>query len=376
MKRMLDAITQACHLHLLRRRARRRPGPGALVALARALERAGRTGEAMETARRGLRRYPYSMDLQDALRACSERHGILQVVKLERRLTRRPSPACFRELVNLHLRSLDLDAALEAAHRFVRKYPDDARANSILGNVYLQLLIRDHLARDGEAALGALKKAVGLDPGCLTARVGLAQTYKEIGATSKSAMQALVALQIDPNNREAAAIYAAVSGMPPEKAAESELLWDVEENDESWVDCRRSSLPEPRREDILRGVQQLSLMGGVGRVVLSHRGLEVVARNGEAEAPSEQRDVALIALATGFRRTASVCLKRMTLGTVREAAITMKEGLVLAFVAGSSVLLITTKDHPYAKVVSEEARRSLASWTAVHAREEPAGAGV
>ena len=371
----IHRLRTALALRRLRRQARSAGTLDAWLELAGFLERQGRHQEAMEAARAGLQVFPYSRSLQEVLRINWEREDCILAARLEARIRSRGRIEDHLALVEHYLGNLKPDAALDVAERLVRAFPRDSRAHLSLGNVRLNLFLRDHLARDGEEAIAAFQKSIDLDQDAFEPRLALADAWYQIGATSRALMQILVALKLDPEHEEAGRLYRTILSLPPEREDARELLWAAEESDASWVQSRRMRLTPERREEIAEALAAFSSRRGVGRMVFCHEGVEICARQGALEPSDRARRDSLVGLARGFRRQASLALKRMGFGALEESFLIMREGVAMIFAAGSSILLVTSEERHLLDEIAEEARRSLEAWTAVSGRVPAARRG-
>lgn len=349
----------------LLRTTRKRPSPGAFESAGAFLEKNARYLEALEVAREGLKKYPFSRRLQDILKSSWKQYAGLRAAELDAKIRQRGEPQDFIDLIDFHLGHLELDSALTIANRMNVAHPVNVESWHWKGQAHLHLFLRDHLSQDGREAIELLKKAAEAAPESFPPRLSLAEAYYHIGATSKAIFQVLVAIELSPEDPQAQDLYNSLLQLPPETDDERELLWLAEENDESWVRSRRRPGGEKRRAEITRGMGQLSSMGGIHHVVLCHRTLELVARKGAARIADETGDRGLVNLASGFRRSASLALKRMGLGAMTESRLIMDEGSVIVLGAGSSVLMIVAQHHPRNEVIAEEARKYLTAWTGV-----------
>jgi len=347
----------------LRSQANQNPAPVTFAELAHSMESAGRWVDAAGAAREGLQLFPFSRELQDILRINWERHSCVRAAELDARVRSEQTPDVWLELIEFSLQHSKLDAALQAAERMGQAHPDEARSWVAGGQAHLHLFLRDHLARDGELALARLLYAVSLDPECFEARMGLAEAYFHIGATSKAAIQIMVALELNPDHEEAHALSRSILALPPEKADPRELLIDAEETDEVWTASREHRLDEGHAPVLREEAVALSQIPGVLQVVLCHRLIEISATSGVAACEEDGDRDPLIGLARRFRRSASLVLKRMGFGAFEDAQLNFEDEPVLIFAAGTSVLLVKASSHEDIPRIAMEARGALGAWT-------------
>jgi hypothetical protein len=170
-------------------------------------------------------------------------------------------------------------------------------------------------------------------------------------------------MDIQPENEEANELYKVLVRLPLEKEEETELLREVEENDEArFGDSEATSaLPRATGGGVMSTLEQLSMVAGVKRVVLSHRGLDAVVKDGRRQPESTEETHRLLEMATGFRRTASLSAKRMGIGAFEEAEMTWDETTLMAFGSGRTVLMIETERRQRRACIAEEARNFLAA---------------
>jgi tetratricopeptide (TPR) repeat protein len=348
----------------LRRQAGLDPSPESCIVLCRWLESTGRSAELFEALRRGLERFPYSPELEDLQREAWQRHGREQLHILEFRVDQQPDVAGYRELIGGYLAFGELKGAGLAAREMVRRFPIEAEASSLEGDVHLARFRRDHLSRDGQKALAAYRRSSELDPGCFAARRGLAETYSEIGATGKAIFQLLLAMDLRPNDPGLCALYESLRRLPFEHRRESDLLWEAELNDESAVRQRVEPEDPLYLKDIVQGLSRMSQLRGVRRVALSHRSLRLVAKDGRSlRVPARERDP-FLSLAMGFRQSASTLAKRLGMGRFQQADLRIGPGRVLAVAAGPTVMMLAIAGEPEIDIIVREARNHIAAWTA------------
>lgn len=348
----------------LRRQARLDPSPESTVVLCRWLESSGRTAELFEALRRGLERFPFTSELEDLRQDAWQHHGQEQIHILEFKVDQQPDVPGYRELIRGYLAFGELKGAGLAAREMVRRFPTEAEASSLDGDVLLARFRADHLARDGKSALAAYRRATELDPGCFSARRGLAEAYSEIGATGKAIFQLLLAMDLRPNDPGLCALYETLRRLPFEHRKESDLLWEAEVHDGSAV----HQLVEPDDplylREMVQGLSRMSQIEGVRRVALSHQSLRLVAKDGRClRIPKRERDP-FLSLAMGFRQSASTLAKRIGMGRFQQADLRIGPGRVLAVAAGPTVMMLAIAGEPEIDVIVREARNHIAAWTA------------
>jgi len=95
-------------------------------------------------------------------------------------------------------------------------------------------------------------------------------------------------------------------------------------------------LPE---NDVHRMLHQLSTMAGVRRLALSRIGIDLVARDGHVFPERRTQPDDLVALTAVFRRRVAAGAKRLGIGAFQESEIVLKTATVLAFGGMNAVLL-------------------------------------
>src|SRR5436190_17633339 len=205
MLRFVKSFFARFRIRHLKRRARRDRSPRSTVQLIKLLETVGRDREAANEARRGLSRFPHAHELEDALRRGFSK---CETAKATDRVAERTAgPGDLREVVEAYLDFAKVDEAVRAARALLTRRPNDADALTLHGRVMLALYQRDHVSRDGKAALESLRRGTELAPESIEARRCLAATYHAIGATSQALFHVLLALEIDPRDPESNRIY-------------------------------------------------------------------------------------------------------------------------------------------------------------------------
>ncbi|MAG56313.1 MAG: hypothetical protein CMJ83_08490 [Planctomycetes bacterium] len=356
-------VFELTEVHRRRRRARLDTTPRSTVELCRLLQRRGRVAAARDVARDGLLRFPASADLRDILHSTWQRSTKKRVNELQQKVDADPSIENYVALIE-HLQEFDeTDRATEVSRQLVQKHPDDAAAALVSGRILIARFHRDHVAQDGALGLRSMQRAAELDPQSFEAHFALAETNYYIGAVSKALQHLYQALDVQPEHTEANRLYRILTRLPLEKQQERELLREVEENDEASFrfqsDAASESGDTASPTKIASGLEQLSLLAGVRRTVLSHRGVEAVAQEGR-QVPVDDETGCLLELARGFRRTASLSAKRMGIGAFEEAEMSFDTGTILAFGSGSTILMIETEGASRLATIAAEARHYLA----------------
>jgi tetratricopeptide (TPR) repeat protein len=360
---ILRRLVEAGVVTRLKRRVRLDASPRSSIDLCRILLRQGKVTAARDAAREGLNRFARSAELRDILRSTWKRSGRNKVELLRESVSKDPSLGNFVHLIE-YLREFDeTDLAAEVSLEMVNHHPESHDAHVLAGKVFVSRFHRDHVAHDGSTGLRCLQRAVELETTSFHAHLALAQAYYYIGAVSKGLFHLYQAMDIQPENEEANELYKVLVRLPLEKEEETELLREVEENDEArFGDSEATSaLPRATGGGVMSTLEQLSMVAGVKRVVLSHRGLDAVVKDGRRQPESTEETHRLLEMATGFRRTASLSAKRMGIGAFEEAEMTWDDTTLMAFGSGRTVLMIETERRQRRACIAEEARNFLAA---------------
>ena len=147
---------------------------------------------------------------------------------------------------------------------------------------------------------------------------------------------------------------------------ESELLREVEENDEAHFRYVPEEGETREASDVelpafmLTRLEQLSLLAGVRRLAFCHRGQEILAQAGQRRVLTPTTRDSFVDLAVGFRRTASLSAKRMGIGAFEEAELVWEGGRILAAAAGPTIMLLETDPVSRLATIAAEARNFIA----------------
>jgi tetratricopeptide (TPR) repeat protein len=362
MLRFVKSLLARLRIRRLKRRSTRDRSPRSTVQLCHLLEEVGRSREAAAEARRGLAMFPHAHELEDALRRgfakCSTARTNDRVAEANSGTDE------LRVAVQEYLDFAKIDEAVRAARALVSRRPNDPRALVLHGRVMLALYHRDHVSKDGKAALESLKRGADLAPESIEARRNLAAAYHAIGATSQALFHVLLALEIDPRDPESNRIYSDLGRLPFQRRAEKDLLWEAEINDQPLVEKRSRPTSQEYDELLRSGLDGLSELPGVRRAAVRHRGVAYVAAAGSRARSSSAGSDAFLASAEHLRKASSAWAKRSGMGGFEEAVLVIGEVAVIAVAAGGSVLAIETDADADVESLTERARDLLASWTA------------
>jgi hypothetical protein len=140
-------------------------------------------------------------------------------------------------------------------------------------------------------------------------------------------------------------LHALLLQLHADEAPESQLVRAVEDADAPWRGYRapqaRNTPYEPSaKARISRLLHQVSLMAGVKNLAFSRPDLELVARDGNVFESDRSRADVMGVLAAMFRERVAASTKRLGIGAMQEAEISLDGVDVLAFGGLNSVLLV------------------------------------
>lgn len=359
-------VKNAATIERLRERAREDGSPRGYVELCRALVLQGSPMRALSVAQEGVRHFPRSLELSDQLRLIWGQAGREELNELAKTATDTKSPEAYRALAEHYFGVEELDLALESAEKLIQHHPGSADGPCLVGRALWKRFARDHVASDGRRALEELRRSIALDPKGFEAQFLLAEVCFYIGSVTDALHAAAGALAVKPSDRGAAALHALLLGFAPASATEEELLRQVEEVDGPWRGYRppgsRDQSPETTaRAHISRMLHQISLMTGVKALGFASPTAEIVARDGNVfEEKRAQRDK-MADLATSFRHRIACSTKRLGIGALQEAEITLATTTVFAFAGTNAVLLVEVDGVTRAATIVSSCRDAIGS---------------
>ena len=358
-------VRNAATIERLRERAREDGSPRGYVDLCRALVLQGSPMRALSVAQEGVRSFPRSLELADQLRLIWSSTGRDELNELARNANETKSAESFTALAEHYLSVEELDLALESAQQLDAHHPALADGPHLMGLALWKRFARDHVAEDGRRALEALRKAVTVDPTRFEALMLKAELCFYVGAVKDARQAAACALAVKPEDKDAAALHALLIELAPESGGEPDLLRAVEETDAPWRGYRPPGSREPAHEPSARArvsrlLHQISLMAGVKSLAFSIPGLELVARDGNVfEEKRSQRDPMADRIAI-FRRRIATSTKRLGIGALQEAEITLRGACILAF-GGMGAILLAEVDSAARTAVVSSCRDAIGS---------------
>jgi tetratricopeptide (TPR) repeat protein len=341
----LKKVKNAATIERLRERARLDGSPRGYVDLCHALVVQGSPMRALAVAQEGVRSFPRSLELADQLRLIWGQAGRDDLNALARKAKETASAESFRALAEHYLNVEELDLALESAQQISAHHPQLPDGPCLVGRALRKRFMRDHVASDGLRALESLRRAIVVDPRSFDALHLLAETCFYIGAVQKALEAAASALAIKPTDREVATLHTLLLQLVPEEGGEGDLLRAVEENDAPWrgyrsPDARERAFEPSARAQTSRMLHQVSLLSGVRNLAFARDGLELIARDGHVFDGSRTPRDPMTSLTSTFRRRIAASTKRLGIGAVQEAEITLASATVLAFGGMNAVLLV------------------------------------
>jgi tetratricopeptide (TPR) repeat protein len=338
-------VKNAATIEKLRERAREDGSPRGYVELCRALVLQGSPARALSVAQEGVRCFPRSLELADQLRLIWNTTGRDELNELVRAANATQSADSYRALAEHYLDVEELDLALSTAEKLVEQHASAADGPCLAGRALWKRFARDHVATDGRRALEFLRRAIALDPKCFEALFLLAELCFYVGSVTDALHAAAGALAAKPSDRAAAALHTLLLGFAPGNQTEEELLRAVEDSEGPWrgyrpPGSRDQASESPARSHISRMLHQISLMTGVRGLAFSNSAVELVGRDGNVfEEKRAQRDT-MADLTSVFRNRIAASSKRLGIGALQEAEVTLSGSSVFAFAGTTSVLLV------------------------------------
>lgn len=325
-----------------------------------------RWAQAARIAHAGLDRFPFALDLEELYREAWAHAG---PALIKDALSREGDDALgdYAAIVRLHLEFDDHQTAAHLAAEALKRDERSLTAWTLEGEVALARFRDEHLAAYGRRALEAFKHAHDLDPRDVTACLGLARAYLEIGGTRQAAFHALLAIELAPDDEEPRELYERIRALPVDRRRENELLWEAEFRDQAAVLDEAEPESPHYVSQVEDGLCELSLESGVRTVAIRHRGLRLVAEDGSCRGLKGNWETGFVDLASVLRTEGSKVAKRLDLGRFLEADLITDEGRAIAVAAGPSVMLMTVDEEVESGALAASARDQLsahtASWT-------------
>jgi len=218
--------------------------------------RAGRLEEARADYRNALRLQPEYADALHMLGVLAYQAGqydeALSLISRAGKLMP-PNAGVYTNLGNVFQARGELEEAVAAFHKAIKLAPDNAIAHNNLGNAL-------RLQGKTDAAVDAFTSALTIDGDYSEAHANLAITYQAMGEEARATRSYEQAVKLDPGNKPAAHMLAALlgeatDGAPPEHV---ERLFDeyAERFDHHLVDTLGYSMPGELRREIDRQLGQ------------------------------------------------------------------------------------------------------------------------
>lgn len=217
-------------LRELEQRVREEPSPSTFVDLGQVYINLEMHDKAQRVAEDGLALFPKSLELRQLVDCASRGLCRHRIADLRARLTRSPNPKVFRELAQLLIEIGDASALQSICQEWSVRFPGDAGAWLVIGQMRLVNFYRDLGAREGAEAVRCLEQAVRMDAAEPKARKLLGEVLYRIGAVRK-AQEHLAALRnFDHADPEVEALLRQVAGFADNGTDVGKLLADVEAN--------------------------------------------------------------------------------------------------------------------------------------------------
>jgi hypothetical protein len=184
--------------------------------------------KAQRAAEDGLALFPKSPELRQLV-DCSRRGASRQrITDLRAKLTRAPNSKAFRELAQLLIELGDTAQLQTICQEWSVRFPSDAGAWLVIGQMRLVNFYRDLAAREGAEAVRCLEHAVRMDGTEPKARKLLGEVLYRIGAVRKAQEHLNALRQFDNKDPEVEALLRHVAGFADSGHEIGKLLADVE----------------------------------------------------------------------------------------------------------------------------------------------------
>lgn len=173
-------------LRRLEQRAREQPSPSTFVDLGQVFINLDLPAKAAQAADDGLSLFPDSVELRQLGEFARRSQRKARIRDLQARLLRSVSPRLYRELAQMHLELGDVRAVESLCNDWSRRFPDDVGPWLMLGQTRLQAFYRDLAAREGQAAVRCLQRAVDIDASNHEAHRLLGEFLFRVGAVEQA----------------------------------------------------------------------------------------------------------------------------------------------------------------------------------------------
>ena len=218
-------------LEKLEAEVRRNTTPAALAVLAEKYMQHGEFNNAVETARRGIERFPESPRVREMHASILRLHNQNLLNKLQKEMETRPTATTYARLADLYYREMhDLNRALELAREGITKFPNHEDLHLINGQIRYVRYAADHLAKDGARCLEHLAEAVKLNPMNYKANSIMARVLVEIGAYDRALPHLEAILKFAPDDGPARTLLTRLKGLKPLGTDLDDLFTTVERN--------------------------------------------------------------------------------------------------------------------------------------------------
>lgn len=217
-------------LRELEQRVREEPSPSTFVDLGQVYINLDMHDKAKRVADDGLALFPKSLELRQLVDCASRGICRQRVADLRAKLTRSPSPKTFRELAQRLIEVGDASALQSICQEWSVRFPGDAGAWLVIGQMRLVNFYRDLAAREGAEAVRCLEQAIRMDAVEPKARKLLGEVLYRIGAVRKAQEHLNALRNFDHADAEVDALLRHVAGFADTGADIQKLLADVEAN--------------------------------------------------------------------------------------------------------------------------------------------------
>lgn len=254
-------------LRELEQRAREEPSPSTFVDLGQVYINLEMHDKAQRAAEDGLALFPKSPELRQLVDCARRGAGRQRIADLRAKLTRSPNPKVFRELAQLLIELGDTALLQTICQEWSVRFPGDAGAWLVIGQMRLVNFYRDLAARDGAEAVRCLEHAVRMDAAEPKARKLLGEVLYRIGAVRKAQEHLNVLRKFDAKDAEVEALLRHVGGFADTGNDIAKLLADVEAQGCLLHPPVAVAIPKEQQEDsvarVREGLAQVAEIAGV-----------------------------------------------------------------------------------------------------------------
>jgi hypothetical protein len=333
---------QASPLKKLEAEAENNPSPEAVATLAQKHIELDQLDQALLVADNGLQTFKNHPKLKEIVLFVRKKQSQARVKHLRDEIRVRPSARAYSQLAGVFREIGDIDQAIEILNECTERYPDDAAAFRMLGQVRLEIFLQEVIAYDGLHALRGLLRVKELLPADSLARLHLAQLYYAIGANALAVQELREELAAAPTALDLKGFLDDIGEPPPldpgvtvesliERCEESGSLTNTLQGfprAKPGIVQRTASPPKVNPAAVMAKVREVAGVPGMGNLAIFDREGKAVAAHHD---PSGLAPEAFLALATGIQQVAHEACRRMDIGSFVRGSVSLGKG-GLAFV--------------------------------------------